>query len=276
MPIIHGIGGEKGGCGKSQVALAIAAFYESQSAKFVVCEADRSNGDVGRAYEGKVPVINAFYTENPDETENADGIIEAVLTHQCDLVLNYPAQAYRGFQLHVDQGSLDFAVEQGVKFVIWFVTTGEYDSISLLLQSVQEMPFQHILVRNQYFTDRLAHDYSDPVKNEPVAEALSKFSVPVVNFPKFTHSDVDLLRSHALTFMEAINGDHFKIAARSRLHRGLRTFLTQLESLEVFNHEPPATSPSKSQKQRSDNETTRRKARSNQGESVGSAKEDGG
>ena len=78
MPMIHLVVGEKGGVGKSQVALALIAHYTSQEIPLIICEADRSNGDVGRASEGKDghTVLYPYFTEDADHTDKADDILD--------------------------------------------------------------------------------------------------------------------------------------------------------------------------------------------------------
>jgi len=278
MPQIHLVVGEKGGVGKSQVALALAAYYTLRGEMIVVCEADRSNGDVGRALEGKDghTVLYPYFSEDNNHTDKADEMLDAVLEHSTAAIVNCPAQSHRAIVQWIEQGSTNLAMEFGVTLHFWFVTSGGYDSISLFLESLNEFSsIPHILVRNTFFTEPLTYDYSDPEKNEPVAKALTQYSVPVVRFPRFATSDLDYIKAHNLTFLEAINQPGLKIAARSRVKQALAKFVDSITPLEVFNEQPNSSIPrsekssTQQSKQRTSRKSTGRKKRSNTKASMG-------
>ena len=243
MPMIHLVVGEKGGVGKSQVALALIAHYTSQEIPLIVCEADRSNGDVGRASEGKDghTVLYPYFTEDADHTDKADDILDAVLQQGTTGIVNCPAQSHRAMVQWISQGSADLAIEEGIQLTFWFVTSGEYDSMALFLESLKEFPnISHILVRNTFFTDRLTYDYSDPERNESVKEALETYKVPVIQFPRFAPSDLDHIKTHSLTFLEAIKQRGLAIAARSRVKRALHSFFSQISTLDILQTHGPS------------------------------------
>ena len=239
MPWIHNSCGEKGGVGKSILSQALAEYFLQQQQKVpLICEADRSNGDVGRAFEGKQRVIYPYFTEDSDQLDKADTLLDEVLASNTDAVVNSPAQSHRALVNWLSQGSADLALEEGVKLCFWFVTSGEYDSVSLFLESLQEFDgIPHILIRNRHFTDRLTYDYSDPDANESLGTALKAYKVPVIYLPRFGTADLDFLKAHSLTFGEAISRDGgLTIAARSRVKRALTTFFSQLDALEIFTN----------------------------------------
>lgn len=263
MPQIHFVVGEKGGVGKSLVALALAATYTLKGQSIVVCESDRSNGDVGRALEGKDghTVLYPYFSEDANHTDKADQMLDAVLEHKTAAIVNCPAQSHRAILQWINKGSTYLALEFGVTLHFWFVTSGSYDSINLFLESVEEFSdIPHILVRNTFCTEPLTYDYSAPDKNEAVAKALTKYNVPVANFPRFTTSDLDYIRAHNLTFLESINQPGLTIAARSRIKQALTKFIDSIAPLEIF-HETSTARPSKSDPttaQRADKESTRK------------------
>ena len=241
MSWIHGFTGEKGGVGKSLVALAAAEYLLQKGKRFIVCETDRSNGDVGRAFDNKHEVIRPYFVEDSDEIDSADELLDVALGG-ADIIVNTPAQSHRAIAKWLSLGSAELAIEDGVKFCFWFVTSGEQDSINLFLESLKAFDgIPHVLVRNQHFTDRLTYDYSDPDTWEPIKEAIATYNVPIINFPKITPGDNDYIRAHSLTFGEAItNPEGLRPAARSRVKRVITSFGKQLDALEVFKNEQPA------------------------------------
>ncbi|NET38235.1 MAG: mobilization protein [Cyanothece sp. SIO1E1] len=244
MPWIHIAGGEKGGVGKSLVSFALIQYYLQQLKQIILCEADRSNGDVGRAFDGKITVTRPYFTEDADQIDKADAVIDTALTSGVDAVVNSPAQAHRAVVQWLAQGSADLALEEGVKLCFWFVSSGEYDSVALFLESLKEFSgVPHVFIRNGFFTDRLTYDFSDPEAHQPIKDALSAHQVPVVHFPRFAPGDLDFVKAHNLTFGEAMSREGgLSIAARSRIKRALNSFFIQLDSLEFFKNEQPKDS----------------------------------
>jgi hypothetical protein len=234
---IHLVTGEKGGVGKSTASLLLIAYYVYRQIPFLVVECDRSNGDVGDACQGKHTVIHGRFTDNLDEINAADVVLESVLEHQVSAIVNLPAQSSDGLSAWLRYGSLDAATENQIKFIVWLTTNGEKDSIGLVYQALNSFgaQIQHVLVRNIYFTDKIRYDFSSPDKNDDLAALLSSKSVPLVNMPRFVPTDLDVVRTHNLTLSEAIKTPLLGVVSRSRLRRALHEFFAQLNTLEVFN-----------------------------------------
>jgi hypothetical protein len=238
MNHIHLTTGEKGGVGKSIFSLNLLAYLEFIDKLYFVAECDRSNGDVGAAYQGKKTVIQGRFTDNPNQISKADILIEGVLEHQSDAVVNLPAQSFESLATWLKTGSLDAATDNQIRFFVWFITSGEKDSIGLLYKSLEEFGsiIPHVLVRNIYIAENLKYDYSDPERNDALAEILSKSLVPVINLPRYITTDLNIIRTHELTLTEAIESPLLGVVSRSRLRRSLHEFFAQLNTLEVFNN----------------------------------------
>ena len=236
MTDVHGVVGEKGGSGKSIFSLCLADYLEQHDHNFVICDADRSNGDVGNAYEGKQKVIRSCFTENTNEIYRADEILEVAL-NGADILLNTPAQSHRAIHKWFSLGSASLALEEGINFYFWFVTSGSQDSINLFLKSLEEFQdIPHCLVRNGHYTDPLTYDYSDPESWPLVKEAIEAYGVPVVYLPALDNYSIDVVRNHRLTLTEAREGSkELGICPRSRLRKGLEKIHEQLDKLEVFS-----------------------------------------
>jgi CobQ/CobB/MinD/ParA nucleotide binding domain len=234
---IHLVTGEKGGVGKSKVALHLVAYFAMKGLPFVVAECDTSNGDVGVACKGKHEVIYPKFTDNPDRVNEADLLVEASLERNAHVITNSAAQTFDGLAAWLRSGSIDAAQLSDVQLVVWFTSNGEKDSIALLYRSLESFgsEIQHILVRNPFFTDRLKYDYSAPERNEALAEILQRFSVPIVDLPRYAPTDLDIIRTHDLTFTEAITSPLLGVVSRSRVQRSLKEFFAQLNTLEVFS-----------------------------------------
>ena len=273
---IHLIMGEKGGVGKSEVALALVDFYSHREEQIVVCEADRSNGETGPAVEGKGghTVIYPYFSENPAQTEGADELLDAAIDNGIATIIDCPAQSLRPIAQWIADGSIEIALEDGVEPFFWFVTNGQRSSMGLLLESVSTFPaIPHILVRNHFMIQDLTYDYSAPESNPEVASILSKNSIPVIEFPCFQTRDIEYRKAGKLTFLESIEDrPGAQRATRSRIRRSVKAFFSQLESLPLFsssqdapipnNEQPPTPSvPETKSKAKSTRRTSSRKKR---------------
>jgi hypothetical protein len=235
---IHLVTGEKGGVGKSLTSQHLIAYYVATQQPFIVVECDRSNGDVGEACSGKHNVFHGRFTDNPDQLSTADVVLEAVLEQEAHAIVNLPAQSTEGLKAWIASGSLDAATLSDVRFVIWIVTNGAHDSITLFFKAVEAFGtvIAHVLVRNTYFTEKLKYDFSNPERNDSLTEVLTRLSIPVVTLPPYPPTDLDSIRTHRLTLTEAVTSSLLGVVSRSRVHRGLKTFFAQLSALEVLNN----------------------------------------
>ena len=245
MPIkIHLIMGEKGGVGKSEVALALIDFYTQRGEQIVVCEADRSNGETGPAVEGKNghTVIYPYFSENPAQTSGADELLDAAIENGVATIIDCPAQSLSAIAQWIADGSIEIALEDGIEPHFWFVTNGQRSSMGLLLESIQTFPTTpHILVRNHFMIQGLTYDYSAPEGNPEVAAILAEHQIPVLNFPCFQTRDIEYRKAGKLTFLEAVEArPGAQRATRSRIRSRLKEFFSELAPLPLFA--PPSLS----------------------------------
>ncbi|NEQ52992.1 MAG: hypothetical protein F6K11_23100 [Leptolyngbya sp. SIO3F4] len=238
MSIIHGIVGEKGGVGKSIFALTLGDYLEAKGNNFVICDADRSNGDVGNAYDGKRELVRSYFTEDTDEVYRADELLEIAVSGS-DILLNTPAQAHRAMCKWLSLGSASLALEAGVEFYFWFVTSGSQDSINLFFESLKAFEgMPHCLVRNEnkMKKEAIVYDYSDPESWPPVKDAIETYGAQVITLPDLDGFSIDVIKNHHLTFPEArVSTEHLGFCPRSRFITSLRGIHSVLDSLEVFS-----------------------------------------
>lgn len=246
----HLIMGEKGGVGKSEVALALVDYYTQRGQQIVVCEADRSNGETGPAVEGKNghTVIYLYFSENAAQTKGADELLDASINNGVATIIDCPAQSLRPIAKWIADGSIDIALEDGIEPHFWFVTNGQRSSMGLLLESVSTFPtIPHILIRNHFMIQDLTYDYSDPESNPEVATILAEHEIPVLNFPCFQTRDIEYRKAEKLTFLEAIEDrPGAQRATRSRIRSRLKEFFSELAPLPLFMSSPASASSSKS------------------------------
>lgn len=122
--------GDKGGVGKSMVSQAVADYLHGRGVQLAILEADTRNPDVGRMFEGEVPVAQA----NVRSDNGWMDVMDFVTSHVGHtIVINTPAGI--GDYMANDLASFGkFFVDQGipVELEMWWVMNIQHDSVNLL------------------------------------------------------------------------------------------------------------------------------------------------
>jgi hypothetical protein len=145
--LIHLIGGEKGGVGKSMVARILAQYFIDHEWPFVGFDTDRSHGSLRRFY--------ADYASEAlvDKNEALDRIVEAAIARAGVRVLvDLAAQTHEPLVKWMDEsGVLDMGNLSGFTLKYWHVMDSGRDSIDLLAKLLDRFGHrvQYVVVRNQ-------------------------------------------------------------------------------------------------------------------------------
>lgn len=145
--MIHLIGGEKGGVGKSLVARLLAQYFIDRRIAFTGFDTDRSHGALMRFYADYAsPVL-------VDRYEALDAIVESAVGAPAHRVLvDLAAQTHAPLvQWMDDSGVLDLAAESGVTVTYWHVMDAGRDSVDLLQRLLDRFGsrLNYVLVLNQ-------------------------------------------------------------------------------------------------------------------------------
>lgn len=222
-------GGEKGGVGKTFVAKTAIQYHLDKSKDFIVVEADRSNPDVLQIYRQYCKI--AFFTENDKQATNADRIFE--LAMKKNTLVNLPSQVQTPFKTWFDTNNLfELGKEYGVVFRKWFVTNGEFDSINLFLKSLEIygalMP--HFLVKNWGLCEEWDQLTEDPI----VEEAIQKYKVEVVEFPKLGYMERYFINKHRLNFAEAKTHQELTVLGKQRVSNFLKSAYAAFDGTKAW------------------------------------------
>jgi CO dehydrogenase nickel-insertion accessory protein CooC1 len=147
MALIHFIGGEKGGVGKSLVARCLAQYLIDKNQPFLGFDTDRSHGALMRFYAGYAsPVL-------VDRYESLDAIMEAAVEQpERRILVDLAAQTHDPLMRWMDEsGVLNLADEMNVGIVYWHVMDSGKDSVDLLKRLLDRFGKQlrYVVVRNQ-------------------------------------------------------------------------------------------------------------------------------
>ena len=145
--VIHFIGGEKGGVGKSVMARLLAQHCIDHAIPFSGFDTDRSHGALMRFYEGYAAPILV------DRYEALDAIVERAVEQPGRRVLvDLAAQTHEPLVRWMDEsGVLELAADAGVDVNYWHVMDSGRDSVDLLQRLLDrfEDRLRYVLVLNQ-------------------------------------------------------------------------------------------------------------------------------
>lgn len=128
MAIIHLVGGEKGGVGKSLVSRVLAQYLIDHGIPFLGFDTDRSHGALLRFYAGYAsPVVI-------DRPDSLDAIMEAAVeVPERRVLVDLAAQTHDPLVGWMDEsGVLELASELGIQVRYWHVMDSGKDSVDLL------------------------------------------------------------------------------------------------------------------------------------------------
>jgi adhesin HecA-like repeat protein len=222
--IIHLVDGEKGGVGKSLVARTMLQYCLDNSLPIVAVEADRSNPDVAGIYSD---CFEAVFSEDEKRADKADKIFELAMSKS--VIVNLPAQVYEPVSDWINKnGLIELGKQHSLTFCKWFVCTGGYDSVQLFLKSVKDFgdKMPHVLVRNLGLCD----DWSHVEGMEEVNNTINKYSVQVIDFPKFSYRERNMVDEKRITFAQARDSDEFGIVSKQRIHNFLKSAYAQFKN----------------------------------------------
>ncbi|GGA57236.1 hypothetical protein [Okeania sp. KiyG1] len=150
-------------------------------------------------------LVEGFFTENLREQKTADSIFDASIGKIA--IVNVPSAAKRAidswFSIN-DLFGLAESLPTPVKFVRWFVTNGEHNSMNLFVDSINKYSHKmtHVLVKNHHFSD----DWN--LLEEPVyATAISK--ALTIDFPTLKESCATEIRGSEMSYERALNGEGY-------------------------------------------------------------------
>ena len=225
------VGGEKGGAGKSFVCRTAVQYHLDRGFGFALFDADRSNPDVKRIYSS-VGCQESIFSENEKYEDEAKSTYVSAIKKQT--LVNLPAQIINPFKDWFDKNELfDIAKEDGVKFVLWFVCTGGYDSLELLKQHFLHFQdkLNYVLVKNYGVCD----DWSSLNTNDYLQEKMIEYGVKVLNFPKFVGNKArNTINEKSLTFGAAQSNQEFDSIDRQRIKSFLKKAYKEFDDAGVF------------------------------------------
>lgn len=241
MSIVHFVGGEKGGVGKSVVARLLTQLCIDRSLPFATFDADLSHGALLRYYSD--------YTQPIDlgQLASADQIMDSAVSAQRNVIVDLPAQSQRVLQRWLDSTDvLEYAREAGVRLVSWHVTDGGFDSVAQLEQQLSRHgnTLQYVVVKNEGRSKNFKQFDASPAH-----QRLRELGGQVITLPELDSAVMYEIDRFGSSFWAAIHtGDGPRALApmaRRRAKQWLERAKAVLETVGFWRLEAdaPAVSP---------------------------------
>lgn len=229
VSLVHFIGGEKGGVGKSLVARLLAQYFIDRGRPLLCLDTDRSHGALLRYYPE--------YTEPAvlDGHDSLDPVIERALADPGHRILvDLAAQTQQSVSNWFDDSNvLGVAHENGIALTWWHVMDAGRDSVDLLNGWLDQFGerLRLVVVLNELRGDQFALLESSGTRQR--AEALGARFVRLRHLPDATMQKID---QNSLSFWAALNhpdraSTGFSILERQRVKVWLDRFYEGLDRI---------------------------------------------
>jgi hypothetical protein len=196
--MVHFIGGEKGGVGKSLVARLLAQYFIDRGRPFVGIDTDRSHSALLRYYpEYSEPAVL-------DGHDSLDPVIERALADPGHRILvDLAAQTQQSVSnWFEDSNVLGIAQENGIALTWWHVMDAGRDSVDLLNRWLDQFGerLRLVVVLNEIRGERF--ELLETSRTRQRAEALGARFVPLRHLSDLTMQKID---QNSLSFWSALN-----------------------------------------------------------------------
>jgi len=211
MSIVHFVGGEKGGVGKSVVARLMAQYCIDRQLPFAAADADGSHATFSRFYRDYVHPIDVFRPDGPDE------IMTLAMEGDRRVLVDLPAQSHRALSAWIgESGVFALAREAGVKLVFWHVIDDGKDSIATLdrLLAAYGRDATVCVVKNL----GRGKDFS-LFDASPARATIAELGAHVIELPELAASAMQKLDRLDASFWAAVQNPSFSPETLTRMDR---------------------------------------------------------
>lgn len=212
---------EKGGQGKSVVGKCLIDYAIQNNKPLNIFDTDSTNPDVYRTYPNRAQL--ALLSESEAYQDYANSIIEAAVN--TDVIVNCRASVFMTMRHWFEKNHiLEIAAEEGMKFVVAFVTDGEPESLTMLKENIKYFRDQvrYVVLRN-LGTARIRDEqivWRTFDQDADLQQLLKEHQATVLDFPSmYGHAEMLTIKEGHLSFWDASQSADFKLIPRKRIYR---------------------------------------------------------
>lgn len=242
MNTIHLILQGKGGVGKSLVAAVLAQYlsaHKTAVGTLLCADTDPVNDTFARYAAFNAQRIKILNVDNNVDARAFDGLIETVLAHEGDCVIDNGASTFIPLSSYLKENNVvELLQESGKKVYIHAVLTGgqamddTINGLNILLTS-QAAPV--VVWENEFFGEvsRDGRRFIDSKLYEKNKNRIAGIVTLHKRNGDTFGKDMELLVSNKLTFGEAMESPIFSLMPRQRLKIIQRSLFEQLSALAL-------------------------------------------
>lgn len=223
----------KGGTGKSVVSCTAFQYHIDRGIPFVAFDTDRSNPDCWRRYQQEIPVNLAIFSEATRLEDAANQIFNLAMHNR--VLVNMPAQVHQPLKDWIDKNDLlDIAPEVGVRFHFLFVTDAGFDSLNLLLKTMEayQEKVAYTILRNRGRSE----EWEALDAHEGIQRLARRYGANFLDFPALLGSVVrNRMDAESLSFGAALQRDDFSVIEKQRVRKFLREAYAMFDASGVFD-----------------------------------------
>lgn len=216
---------EKGGQGKSVVCKCLADYAMRQNKSLAIFDTDSTNPDVYKAYPERAQL--AFFSESEALQDYANSIVEAAV--DSDVLVNCRASVFLAMRHWFENNNIfELAAEEGMTFVMTFVTDGEPESLNMLKENLRYFQGKvRFMVLRNLGTARVKDMqlvWRSFDQDSDLQSLLKDCNATVLDFPAmYGNAEMLTIKEQNLSFLKASQDSSFKLVPRKRIG----TFLSQ-------------------------------------------------
>ncbi|MGB3651592.1 MAG: mobilization protein [Rivularia sp. (in: cyanobacteria)] len=207
---------------------SVTSRLHSIAYDIAIVDADISNKDIATIYPS---VEVAFFSDDEKLAFQADKIFD--LAFETSVLVNLPAQVYSNVTDWIQRNDLvNLGKDNSIKFIKWFVCMGGVDSVNFFLQSLDDFgnDIIHVFVRNQGLCDEWEYINQMP----EFQTAISDYNFIIMDFPKFSFWERNMIDRLGITFDMAIAHPDLKVIPKQRVKNFLKLAYASLAATELI------------------------------------------
>lgn len=211
MGMLHLVGGEKGGVGKSFTARLLAQYIIDHQVPLIAFDSDRSNATLSRFYGDYTSAINV------DDYSSLDQIIDAADKHRdAHIVVDLAAQTFSKLDKWVTESDVfGLMAELGHQVIYWHVMDPGVDSMHLLdtLLEAQDTNSVKVVAVKNYGRGKSFSNF----ENSTTAENASKKGIKFLTLANLNEDLAHKIDFKNFSFWAAVNNSEaLSLAERRR------------------------------------------------------------
>lgn len=215
MSMIHFVGGEKGGVGKSVLSRLLSQYFLDNGIPYAGVDADQSHATLSRYYTEYTQPVTL------DHFESIDKIMELALEEDRHVLIDLPAQSQRFLDRWiVDNGVIDLCHDMNISLVYWYTVDGGPDSVNLLNDFLNKYQKQLniIVAKNQGCGSDFSSIEALPqfTQGELVTAKVRQFYLPGLHAPTMHRIEKLGLSFWAAANLKDSAGEHLGLMERQR------------------------------------------------------------